>query len=198
MSVSSSQNPTLTVFTGCMFSSKTTSLLLALERFKHQKKRIMVFKPAIDQRYSESEVVSHSGWRHSATTVKEGADILGALAEVEGSPDVVAVDEAFMIPGIAEVLIWLYKSGISVVVSTLDLSATGKAFHEVEKLLPWATHIEKCAAVCTECGRDAFYTHKKFVSGEEIEVGGAELYEPRCFRHVPFIFNNVPDMSRLK
>jgi len=184
MSVSSGQNPTLVVFVGPMFSSKTTKLLLALERFKHQGKRIMVFKPSIDQRYSEAEVVSHSGWRHDAITVKEGADIVGALSEAEFAPDVVAVDEAFMIPGVAEVLTWLYKSGISIVASSLDLGYQAKPFHEIEKLLPWATHIEKCSAVCSECGRDAHYTHKKQVtSDEEIQVGGAADYEPRCFRH---------------
>jgi thymidine kinase len=179
----SGQNPSLTVYVGPMFGSKTTKLLLELERFKHQKKRVMVFKPAIDVRYSEGEIVSHSGWRHVAITVKEGADILEALSEADEAPEVVAIDEAFMISGAAEVLIWLYRTGISIVVSTLDLSATGKAFPEVEKLLPWATYVEKCSAVCTECGRDAYYTHKKQVSGEEIEVGGSEMYEPRCFRH---------------
>ena len=116
-------------------------------------------------------------------TVKTGAELLEILSEIDETPEVVAVDEAFMIPGIAEVLIWLYRTGIDVVVSTLDLSATAKPFHEIEKLMAWATHVEKCSAVCTECGRDAYYTHKKQVSGEEIEVGGAELYEPRCFRH---------------
>jgi len=183
----SGQNPTLTVFVGPMFSSKTTKLLSALERFKHQKKRVIVFKPSIDDRYNQTAVVSHSGWQHSAITVKEGADILEALAEAEESPDVVAVDEAFMINGVAEVLVWLYRTGISVVVSTLDLGYQAKPFKEVEKLLPWATHVEKCSAVCTECGRDAFYTHKKTATAEEvengIEVGGAEMYEPRCFRH---------------
>jgi thymidine kinase len=179
----SGQNPTLTVFVGPMFSGKTTKLLSALERFKFQRKAIVVFKPAMDDRYSEEEIVSHSGWRHAAVTVKEGSDILEVLSNQDAPPDVVAVDEAFMVPGIAEVLVWLFKSGISVVVSTLDLSFSAKPFHEVEKLLPWATHIEKCAAVCTECGRDAFYTHKKQITNEENEIGGAELYESRCFRH---------------
>lgn len=179
----SGQNPTLAVFVGPMFSSKTTKLLLALERFKYQHRRIMVFKPSIDDRYHESEVVSHGGWHHTAVTVKEGKDIFEKLSEAEHAPQVVAVDEAFMIPGVADALIYLYQLGIDIVVSTLDLSATGKPFSEVEKLMAWATHIEKCSAVCTECGRDAYYTHKKQTSGDEIEVGGSELYEPRCFRH---------------
>jgi thymidine kinase len=166
-----------------MFSSKTTKLLLSLERAKYQGKRIMAFKPAIDARYSHSEIVSHSGWRYPSILVKEGADILGALADAEQTPEVVAVDEAFMIPGVAEVLIYLYQLGIDIVVSTLDLNYLAKPFHEIEKLMAWATHVEKCSAVCTECGRDAYYTHKKQTEGDEIEVGGSELYEPRCFRH---------------
>lgn len=179
----SGQNPTLTVYVGPMFSSKTTKLLLQLERAKYQGKRILAFKPAIDVRYSDSQIVSHGGWSHTALTVKDGADILEKLSEAETTPEVVAVDEAFMIPGVAEVLVWLYKTGIDVVVSTLDLSFQAKPFPEVEKLLAWATHIEKCSAVCTECGRDAYYTHKKQMDGGEIQVGGSELYEPRCFRH---------------
>lgn len=176
-------NPTFTVFVGPMFSSKTTRLLSALERYKYQHKKIVVFKPSIDDRYGVDSVVSHSGWSVAAITVKKGPDILQALTGANDAPDVVAVDEAFMIPGVAEVLVWIYKLGISVVVSTLDLSATGEPWDEVEKIMPWATHIEKCSAVCTVCGRDAFYTHKKQVDGEEIQVGGAELYEPRCFQH---------------
>ena len=178
-------NPTFSVFVGPMFSSKTTKLLSTLERFKYQHKRIAVFKPTLDDRYNPDEVVSHGGWSYPATTVKSGADILEVLAQTPDDPDVVAIDEAFMIPNIAEVLIWLYRNGVTVVVSTLDISATGKPFHEVEKLLAWATHVEKCAAVCTVCGRDAFYTHKKQVDEDrgEIQVGGAELYEPRCFQH---------------
>jgi thymidine kinase len=179
----SGQNPTLTVYVGPMFSSKTSRLLLDIERFKCQHKCVVVFKPIIDERYSVDDVVSHLGWRHPAVTVKSGADILEYLATTAVAPAAVAVDEAFMIPGVAEVLVWLYRTGVDVVVSTLDLSATAKPFHEVEKLLAWATHVEKCSAVCAECGRDAYYTHKKHVSDAEIEVGGSELYEPRCFLH---------------
>jgi len=182
--------PTFTVFCGPMFGGKTSRLLASLERFKYQHKRIAVFKPNMDDRYSIEDVVSHSGWSVPALTVKVGADILELLAESDENPHVIAVDEAFMIPGIAEVLTWLYRNGFTIVVSTLDLSATGKPFHEVEKMLPWATHVEKCSAVCTVCGHDALYTHKKQTGGDEIEVGGDELYEPRCVKCHPFILNH--------
>jgi len=185
-------NPTFTVYTGPMFGSKTSRLLMELERYKYQHKRVAVFKPLIDDRYSNQEIVTHSGWKHAAVCVKEGSDVLKHMVEDDSNPEVVAIDEAFMIPGIAEVLIFLYRSGFSVIVSTLDLAANGKPFPEVTKILPWATCIVKCSAVCTVCGRDAHYTHKKLTGGDEltVEVGGAELYEPRCVRCHPNILNH--------
>lgn len=180
-------NPEFIVFCGPMFSGKSSSLLTRLEKFKYQHKKIVVFKPTMDDRYSNGDVVTHSGWKSPAVCVKTGADVLEHLANLSENPHVVAVDEAFMIPGIAEALIWLYRSGFTVVVSSLEMSYAGKPFHEVEKLLAWATHVEKCVAVCTVCGKDAHYTHKKQVNDEEIEIGGSELYEPRCFCHFPSV-----------
>jgi thymidine kinase len=182
-------NPTFTVFAGSMFSSKTSKLLSTLERYKYQRKRSAVFKPAVDDRYSSGEIVTHSGWSTPAHIVKTGADILEVLAQLDDEPNVVAVDEAFMIPHIAETLIWLFQNGIDIIVSTLDISSSGKSFNEVEKMLAWATHVEKCAAVCTICARDAYYTHKKLIDNieNEICVGGAELYEPRCFSHHAYV-----------
>jgi len=180
-------NPVLKVYTGCMFSSKTSRLLMDLERFKHQHRKAIVFKPAIDTRYSTSDVVTHSGWSVPAITVSTGPDIIEALANIDGEPDVVAVDEAFMIDNVADVLVWLYRSGKDIIVSTLDVSAQGKPFKEVERLLIWATHVEKCTAVCTVCGQDARYTHKKQIDDDQAEIciGGDEMYEPRCHAHFP-------------
>jgi thymidine kinase len=176
-------NPEFIVFAGAMFSSKTSKLLMTMERYKYQKKQIVVFKPKIDTRYSDNAVVSHSGWTTPAVVVENGAQVLEHL--LDGSPpDVVVVDEMFMIEGIGDVLIWLYRNmGLTIVVSTLDISATGKSFAEVEKVLSWATRVEKCSAVCTVCGADAYYTYKKAPDSKEIHVGGSELYEPRCFCH---------------
>lgn len=178
------QCPTMTVYCGPMFSGKTTRLLSDLDRFKLQHRDVVAFKPALDVRYGMGEIVSHSGWRVKACIVKTGFDMLAMLEASDKMPQVVAVDEAFMIKGVADSLVWLYTRGTTIVVSSLDMSYTCKPFHEVERLLPWATRVEKCVAVCTECGQDARYTHKKAVTDdEEIQVGGAELYEPRCFFH---------------
>lgn len=176
-------NPEFIVYCGPMFSSKTSRLLSTLEKYKYQHKKVVVFKPNIDDRYSYSEVVTHGGWKVPAVCVKSGAEILEYLTSLEEEPHVVAVDEAFMIPGSADALTWLFTYGFTVVVSSLEMSAAGKPFGEIEKMLVWATQVEKCTAVCTVCGRDAHYTHKKQTGGEEIEVGGAELYEPRCYSH---------------
>jgi len=182
-------NPTFTIYTGPMFSAKTTSLLSTLDRYKYQGKKIMVFKPKLDDRYNINDISTHSGWTFPAICVKFGSDVLEKIAEAEINPHVVAVDEAFMIPGISEVLVWLYRRGYNIVVSSLDLSATGKPFEEIEKMLPWATKIKKLSAVCVVCNKDAYYTYKKQTGGEEIEVGGVELYEARCIKCHPRIIN---------
>ena len=67
------------------------------------------------------------------------------------------------------------------------MSATGKAFDEIQSMMPWATRIEICTAVCQVTGRDAYYTVRIAESGEEIEVGGAETYQPRAFSATPFM-----------
>lgn len=174
-----------------MMSSKTTKLLSALERYKYQKKNIVVFKPRIDTRYSADQVVSHSGWTSKALVVDSGAHMLEVLQQFSEMPDVVAVDEMFMIDGAGEILVWLYRQmGITVVTATLDLSFSGEPFAEVVSVLPWATHVEKCSAVCLVCGADAYYTHRKEDDNDLIKIGGSEAYEPRCFKHFPHIAKN--------
>ena len=175
------------IFTGPMFGSKTTRLMAVVDRFKYQNRKVLAFKPMMDDRYNQADIVTHNGGKIAASTVQDAAEIFMHLAESDDNYDVVAVDEAFMISGIADVLIWLYQRGITVVVSSLDMSATCKPFEELQKILPWATQIEKCPAVCPVCSRDAYYTYKKNDDGVEIAVGGAELYEPRCFDHHPIM-----------
>jgi len=190
--------PKLTVFVGSMFSGKTSKLISHLERYKYQHKRISAFKPKIDARYSISEIVTHSGMKMPALCISSGAELFEELKKFDEVPHVIAVDEAFMIDGITDSLVYLYKLGFDIVVSSLEMSATAKPFKEIEKMLPWATHIEKCSAVCAVCGRDAHYTYKKSSSDEEIEVGGTELYEPRCAICHPSIMNQDIVIEKLR
>ena len=187
-------SPKFIVYCGPMFSAKTTSLFLTLEKFELQGKVVRLFKPKIDDRYSTSEIVTHSGWKRKATLITKEIDI---LRDLELNPaHVVALDEAFMIKGCSKVLSWLFKNGITIVVSSLDLSFNGKSFKEIEKILSWATDVQKCTAVCTVCGADARYTYRKSDDNDDIIIGGKELYEPRCFDHHPIINERV--QSNLK
>lgn len=178
--------PQLIAFVGPMFSAKTTGMLACLEKFKYQNRHIVAFKPKIDDRYSESKIVSHMGWELPATQISDGKciiiELLSYFSEgVVPNNVVVAVDELFMIPGISSELLWLYKNDITVVVSTLDLSYNCTPFDEVTRILPYATTVKKCVAVCSVCKADAHYTWRKPIDNDsEIVVGGVELYEPRC------------------
>ena len=133
-------DPKLIVFTGPMFGSKTTKMLAAIERYRYQNKRIVAFKPIMDDRYSNLEIQTHSGGTLPAVGVNTGEDMIQYVYDTMlGEVDVIAVDEAFMIEGAANALIDLFKSGKSVVVSSLQLSASGNVFEEVRDIMPWAT-----------------------------------------------------------
>jgi thymidine kinase len=179
--------PEFIIFTGPMFGSKTTKLLAALDRFRYQSRKILAFKPKMDERYSQSEICTHGGGKIQAITVDKGADICNIVRNYPEPIDVVAVDEAFMIEGSAESLLSLFREGKTIVVSSLQLSATGNVFEEVRDMMPWATKIEICPAVCTVSGHDAYYTHRKFKNMDEITVGGADIYEPRSWFHHSFM-----------
>jgi thymidine kinase len=170
------------IFTGPMFGGKTSRMLSQLERAKYQKKVIKLFKPSIDIRYSNKSVVSHNGNRWESIPISDGKEIYDNL----GKAEVIAVDEAFMIPNVAEVLLDLYKKGKQIYVSSLQLSSEGAAFPEMTKMFPWATKVEVCPAVCF-CGNDAYYTITLTEKEEEVTIGGKETYEPRCKEHTNFI-----------
>lgn len=175
------------VYTGPMWSGKSTRLTAAVERHRLRKTAVICFKPSIDGRYAETTIVTHSGSSVAAIPVSSGSDIIRHITR--NSPKVIAVDEAFMIDGCADALIEAYRSGISVYVSSIELSANLKTFPEMEKILSFATRVEKCAAVCVKCGADAYLTHRRVPSFEEISVGGADTYEPLCWDCHPLAAN---------
>jgi thymidine kinase len=176
------------IFTGPMWSGKTTRLTAAVERHRIRKTEVLCFKPEIDGRYASSSIVTHSGSKMDAIPVNKGEQIVYNVNE--RSPGVIAVDEAFMIEGCAESLIEVFKKGVSVYVSSIELSANLKSFPEIEKMMPFATRIEKCSAVCVSCGEDAALTHRRVPSLEEISVGGADSYEPMCWNCHPVVMND--------
>ena len=177
------RDPEFVMFVGPMFSSKTSKLLTSLDRCKYQNKKIVAFKPKIDERYSQSNIVTHGGISWPAVNVSNGQEIL----RLSDQSDVIGVDEAFMIDGCAESLVKLFKAGKTIYVSSVQLSATGHAFEEIKEMMPWATKIEVCPSVCSMTQRDAYYTVRKFESLEEISVGGSESYTPVCWELAPFM-----------
>ena len=181
------KNPTFHIYTGCMFSGKSSRLVSHIDRCKYQHRSVIVFKPVIDDRYDVGSITTHSGAKIEALNVKSGSEILKALLDAQTMPDTVAVDEAWLIPGCADALRDVFRMGISVIVATIDLLANCKELSEVQKMTSWATHIEKCPAVCTVCGQDAYYSYAKVVDDRDIVIGGEEAYESRCFRCHPLI-----------
>lgn len=176
--------PELIVCIGGMYSGKTTKLLYYLDQYKYQNKKIIAFKPKIDNRYSSTEIVSHAGWKIDAKVVETGYDVYDYLRLNPGY-DVVGFDELFMCNGISDALIYLYTQGKTIIVATLNLSSEFKSFEEVNKILPYATIIDKCYAVCSVCFEQAHYSFCKTEKKEEILIG-ATNYEARCLAHYPF------------
>jgi len=176
-------DPEFVVFTGPMFGSKTTRMLSVLERCLYQNRKVIAFKPKLDDRYSEGEICTHAGLKFPAINVSSGKEI----SEKCKGYDIIGVDEAFMIDDCADALITLYKHGITVVVSSIQMSASGNVFKEIKEILPWATKIEVCPTVCVKSGNNAYYTVGKVENLSEIEVGGVEMYEPRSWSKTPFI-----------
>ncbi len=177
------------LYTGPMFSSKTTKLLARIDRGKYQKKSVLSFKPSLDSRYTiDNQIVTHNDMHTKCLMIKSGKNILEIVADHQ-PVDIIAIDELFMIPGGGEACIELFKKGYDVYVSSIELDFLGEPFNEVSKIMPYCTQIVKCKAVCSICQEDARYTTKKgdvhFPSpGDSVlQVGGKETYEPRCQLH---------------
>ena len=177
-----SRDPQFIIFTGPMFGSKTTRMLAVIDRLRWQKRKYAAFKPKIDDRYGNDRISTHNGGSVQAFEVSTGAELLEIYNERKDY-DIIAVDEAFMIEGVGKVLVDLFKAGNTVIVSSLQLSSWGEPFDEMREMLPWATKIEVCPAVCPITGKDAYYSYCKHQKQDGILIGGAESYEPRCFQY---------------
>ena len=185
------RDPQFIMFVGPMFGSKTTRLLAAVDRLRWQHKEIVAFKPQMDDRYSIDKICTHSGGSIAATCVKTGDELMKAIEATNPNCNVIAVDEAFMIEGVAKTLLFYFKQGKTIIVSSLQLSSYGEPFEEIQKMMPWATKIEICSAVCPITGKDAYYSYCKVGKKDgDIFVGGSESYEPRCFEHHEFVNPN--------
>lgn len=168
--------------TGSMFSGKSTGLIAQLKRALIAKRTVALFKPAIDNRYSVAEVVSHDGDSLPAIVVASSDEIL----EHARGADVVGLDEVqFFDEGIVDVVHQLADNGTNVVIAGLSTDFLGNAFEVSAKVAMISDKVHKLSAVCMKCGEDAAWTQRviagvEAVSGDRVQVGGLETYEPRC------------------
>ena len=168
------------VICGPMFSGKSEELIRRLRRAQIARKRVQVFKPVIDDRYSEEEIVSHSSLRLRATTINSAKEILEKL---DWRTQVVGIDEPnFVADGLVEVVQHLADTGKQVLISGLDTDYMGRPFHPMPDLLCLAESITKTLAICMRCGNPAKHTQRLVDAGELIVVGAAGMYEARCRR----------------
>ena len=187
-----SNSGTIEVIVGPMFAGKTSELIRRIVRESYAKKKVGIFKPSIDVRYSRENVVSHDGLSYPAFVVptsKEGVWKIYELAK-ENDLDVVGVDEAHFFPlELVNVCEKLANEGVRVIVAGLNLDFRGEPFETVKELLARADDITYLTAVCTVCGAPATRT-QRLIDGKpapydspRIVVGGKELYEARCRKH---------------
>ncbi|HEY1183936.1 MAG TPA: thymidine kinase [Bryobacteraceae bacterium] len=168
------------VICGPMFSGKSEELIRRLRRAMIARKRVAVFKPKIDDRYSAEEIVSHGDLRMQSQVIKDAGEM---LERIDWRAEVVGVDEAnFMGPSLVEVANRLADSGKQVIIAGLDTDYLGRPFAPIPDLLAQAESITKTLAVCVRCGNPAKHTQRLRGSDELIVVGANDMYEARCRR----------------
>jgi thymidine kinase len=167
------------VITGSMFSGKTEELIRRLKRAKIARQTVEIFKPLIDNRYSDTEVVSHDENAIPSTPVSSSANILQLALQV----DVVGIDEAqFFDLGLIEVCNTLADRGIRVIVAGLDMDYRGRPFGPIPGLMAIAEYVTKVHAICQRCGGLAQYSFRKSQDEKLVLLGEQDEYEPLCRR----------------
>lgn len=165
------------VVCGSMFSGKTEELIRRLKRAKIARQRVMIFKPAMDTRYSDVDVVSHDHNSIGSTPVKDSQAILKQGAGY----DVIGIDEAqFLDAGIVDVCNRLAYNGIRVIVAGLDMDFLGQPFGPMPNLCAVADEVTKVHAICVKCGSLAYASHRLVKNSAQVMLGEKEEYEPLC------------------
>ncbi len=165
------------VICGSMFSGKTEELIRKLNRAKIAKQRVEIFKPAIDTRYHEVDIVSHNANSIRSTPVQSAQEIL----LLSGDSQVIGIDEAqFFDEGLVEVCNKLAETGKRVIVAGLDMDFQGKPFGPMPHLMAIAEYVTKVHAICVVCGQLASFSYRKTKNSSQVMLGETESYEARC------------------
>jgi thymidine kinase len=165
------------VITGSMFSGKTEELIRRLRRAQYAGMKVEIFKPSLDNRYSENRVVSHDDKSILSTPVDNSSAILLLAGDVH----VVGIDEAqFFDNSIVDVCNELANKGVRIVIAGLDMDFMGKSFGPMPALLSIAEFVTKVHAICMRCGNLAQYSYRKSEDEQVVLLGEKNLYEPLC------------------
>ena len=167
------------VVCGSMFSGKTEELIRRLKRAQFARQKVEIFKPALDQRYSEAEVVSHDETAILSTPVDTADQILLLV----GDAGVIGIDEAqFFGLELVAVCQRLANEGKRVIVAGLDQDYLGQPFEPIPQLMAVAEHVTKLHAICMQCGAPANYSQRLTGGDQRVLLGAKDVYEPRCRR----------------
>jgi thymidine kinase len=173
-----SQEGWVEVICGPMFSGKSEELIRRVTRSKIARIPVQVFKPQLDDRYADTEVVSHSAWKVEATPVEDSTQMLRAVTE---QTRVIGIDEGqFFDDGLVEVVDNLAATGMQVIVAGLDTDFMRRPFEPIPSLCDRAEYVTKMLAVCHRCGGPALYTQRIVKSDDLVVLGAQDAYEARC------------------
>ena len=165
------------VVCGSMFSGKTEELIRRLNRARIANQKVEIFKPAVDTRYDEEDVVSHNSNAVKSNPVQNASQILFYAEDFE----VVGIDEAqFFDDELISVCNELANRGKRVIVAGLDMDFTGKPFGPIPKLMAIAEYVTKVHAICIRCGNLAQYSHRIAKDEKLVLLGETDAYEPLC------------------
>lgn len=165
------------IICGSMFSGKTEELIRRLRRAKIAKQKVEIYKPAVDTRYDDEDVVSHDSSSIKSTPVQAASQIILLANDVE----VVGIDEAqFFDNELATVCNLLANDGIRVIVAGLDMDYLGKPFGPIPEMMATAEYVTKVHAICMECGNLAQYSYRIVKSDELVLLGETDNYMPLC------------------
>lgn len=170
-------NGWIEVICGSMFSGKTEELIRRVKRTQFAQQKLILFKPDIDRRYSDEDVVSHQGSAVPAILVAHSNEILLLVNDER----VVAIDEAqFFDAGIVEVCSELANRGVRVICAGLDMDYLGNPFGPMPALLSIAEYVTKVHAICVDCGNLAQFSYRFTEESTQVLVGAVESYKPLC------------------
>lgn len=181
------------VVCGSMFSGKTEELIRRMKRAKFAKQKVEIFKPSLDTRYSDVDVVSHDQHSIPSTPI----DSSSTIALLSSDIDVVGIDEAqFLDDGVVDVCNDLANRGVRVIVAGLDMDFQGKPFGPMPALCAIADEVTKVHAICVKCGALAYISHRLVANDKRVLLGEQMEYEPLCRECYQRIVNDNEQQGR--